>query len=330
MSSSDGFPDEAASHFYAMRNTCALVAFERRTQIDLTGSDRQRFLHNLCTNDVSKLTPGQGCEAFATNVQGKCIGHVLISCQENLLRVSTVADQASVLIPHWDRYLITEDVELIDRSAQRGEILLAGPASTTVLSRLGVTAPDANLANTRLTIEELDCWVTRTPMVGVDNFLLSYPLSAGSQITSLLLNAGAVTSDPTAAWLAFEAARLEHGFPWFGRDISDKNLPQEVQRDAQAISFTKGCYLGQETVARIDALGHVNRVLRRLRCESPTLPPDGTPVHAADKPVGEITSAAYSPSVGSAIALAYLRCEHAAAETVVELPTGSAVVLPVA
>jgi folate-binding protein YgfZ len=106
---------------------------------------------------------------------------------------------------------------------------------------------------------------------------------------------------------AFEPARIEQGFPWFAQDISPANLPQEVGRDPLAVSFVKGCYLGQETVARIDALGHVNKLLVGLRFATPRVPAAGAELQAGDKAVGQVTSAAYSPRYASAVALAYVR-----------------------
>jgi folate-binding protein YgfZ len=105
-------------------------------------------------------------------------------------------------------------------------------------------------------------------------------------------------------------ARIEAGTPLFGQDITEKNLPQEVARDALAISFTKGCYLGQETVARIDALGHVNQTLCGLRFAGPDSPPPGTELTIDDKVVAHVTSAAFSPRLGGPLALGYVRRGH--------------------
>jgi folate-binding protein YgfZ len=110
---------------------------------------------------------------------------------------------------------------------------------------------------------------------------------------------------------ALEAARLEAGTPWYGRDITDKNLPQEVARDPLAISFVKGCYIGQETVARIDALGHVNKLLVGVRFPGASHAPEpGTDLTAAGQSVGQITSSALSPKLGHPLALAYIRRGH--------------------
>jgi folate-binding protein YgfZ len=104
-----------------------------------------------------------------------------------------------------------------------------------------------------------------------------------------------------------EIARLEAGFPWFGIDITADNLAPEVGRDKQAISYVKGCYLGQETIARIDALGHVNRLLVGVAIEAAAVPPQGSELTAAGKTVGHVTSAVFSPRLQAPLALAYVR-----------------------
>ena len=118
---------------------------------------------------------------------------------------------------------------------------------------------------------------------------------------------GLIELDPRT----FEVLRIEAGTPVFGKDITEKNLPQEIGRDDRAINFVKGCYLGQETVARIDALGHVNQILRGLRCEpSSVCPAPGWVLKDGDKRVGWITSATFSPRFGTTVALAIVRTSH--------------------
>src|SRR5438046_8506879 len=104
--------------------------------------------------------------------------------------------------------------------------------------------------------------------------------------------------------------RIEAGYPLYGRDITDKNLPQEIDRDRLAISFTKGCYLGQETVARIDALGHVNRLLRGIKFLTSAIPERGTELQSGGKVVGHVTSSCWSPGIGAPLALGFLRRGH--------------------
>lgn len=312
--------------YQALTTRAGFVPLER-TQIEITGKDRASWLHNLCTNEIKKLAPGSGCEAFITTVQGKTLGHGLIFVGPEAIVLDTVAGQAETLIKHLDRYLICEQVELKGRSAEWTELLLAGPEAESLLARLWqVELPPANLSHGAIDGNGISLSIRRANLVP-HGFLISAPASQSAQVREQLQLAGAVPCDVAA----FEAARIEAGTPLFGQDISDKNLPQELARDAQAISFVKGCYLGQETVARIDALGHVNRLLVGLRF-SGGLPATGDELRGGDQVVGNVTSASYSPRLSAGIALGYVRSAQAKPGTRLESTAGDAevIALPVA
>ena len=115
-----------------------LFDLSTRTQIEVTGRDRVKFLHSFCTNDIKKLQPGQGCEAFVTNVNGKVLGHIFVFAERDSLWLESVAASAAPLLTHFDKYLITEDVRFADRSAEFTELLLVGEQSTELLERLGL------------------------------------------------------------------------------------------------------------------------------------------------------------------------------------------------
>ena len=135
-----------------------------------------------------------------------------------------------------------------------------------------------------------------------------------------LLAAGRDLGLVEAGPVVFEVLRIEAGTPVFGKDITEKNLPQEIGRDARAINFVKGCYLGQETVARLDALGHVNQILRGLVFEpGSACPPAGAALEDGDKRVGVVTSLAFSPARNAPVALALIRTSHSAPGTKVQV-----------
>jgi folate-binding protein YgfZ len=147
--------------------------------------------------------------------------------------------------------------------------------------------------------------------------------SDADAICGEFLKPGAIRCGPAAV----DTARLECGTPLFGIDVTDDNLPQEVNRDALAISFTKGCYLGQETVARIDAVGHVNRLLVGLRFSGSAIPAAGAPLLATGQPIGHVTSAAWSPRLNAPLALAYVRRNSAKPGTQLSSDSASAEVI---
>ncbi len=274
-----------------------------RTQIELTGADRASFLHNLCTNEVRRLAPGTGREAFFTTVQGKTLGHGLIYVGDESLVLDTVEEQNERLLKHLDHYLVCEQVELHDRSARWGELLVSGAAIERV-EHLAETALAAEpLANARCQLAGVPVWLRRASLISSTDLLISACIESLPTVCAKLAEAGWQPSGRKA----FEAARIEWGFPWYGVDLTDANLPQELARDAQAISFVKGCYLGQETVARIDALGHVNKSLVGVGLDSMAPPAAGSEITQEGQTVGHVTSATYSPRLAAALALAYVR-----------------------
>jgi folate-binding protein YgfZ len=298
-------PDLVAD-YQALTAGCGFAELPR-TVIEVRGNDRTQFLHAFCTNDVKKLAPGQGCEAFFTNHQGKTIGHGFIFCEPERLVIGTVAGQAS-LITHFDKFVISEDVQFRDLSGDVQIFLIAGSeAGNKLRTLIGSSPPEAMLSFTHSQIAGRDVTIFHVPYAGSDSYLLRAKSSDADQVRAALESAGARLCQHEAV----EAARIEAGFPYFSRDITEDNLPQEVNRNEQAISFKKGCYLGQETVARIDALGHVNRLLVGLRMNGDEVPQPGAKLLAGDKEVGQVTSACFSPALNAPLAIAYVRRQHA-------------------
>jgi folate-binding protein YgfZ len=305
---SNQLDDQQLQQYQALNDNVGFIVLSNRTQIALTGRDRVSFLNNFCTNDIKKLTPGDGCEAFITNVQGKILAFVHVACGEDSIRLETVAGQAEKIITHLDRYLITEDVEFEDLSEQRSIIAIAGENSQKALGSL-LEAPIPAEPNRHASAQFLSTSVLVQSVRATSGpcFFASVEDSAIEQLESALASAGAIKCS-RAAW---ETCRIEAGFPEYDRDISEKNLPQEVGRNESAISLIKGCYLGQETVARIDALGHVNWHLTGIRCPDSDLPEPGAQFKSGDTAVGSVTSACYSPRLSSPLAMGYVRREYA-------------------
>ena len=310
--------------YRGLREGAGQVDFADRTRIELKGEDRAAFFHNLCTNEIRRLPIGSGCEAFITNVQGKTLAHVLVFAQPDELVLETVPQQAELILTHLEKYHIREKVEITDRGQSQAEIFVAGPQAETVLQRLaGGNVPSENLHSIQTTLAGQPVWLRRADLVGGPGFLLQCALTQIPKIAAALAAAGVVECPAEA----FEAARIEAGFPMFGRDITDKNLPQEVGRDAQAISFTKGCYLGQETVARIDALGHVNRLLVGVAFEPSTMPAAGQDLSAAGQKIGVVMSTSYSPQLKRPLGLAYVRRASSEPGTRLDSEVGAAEVV---
>jgi folate-binding protein YgfZ len=305
--------------YEALTSAAGYVPFPQRTQIELTGTDRAQLLHNLCTNDILRLGPGEGCEAFVTSARGKVLGHVLVFCENGSLVVETVGGQADALIEHFDRYVLREDVELHDRSQQWAELLLAGPRAPQLCREItGQSPPELVCSHVTVSVFAASFAVRRVPMSRAPALLISSVPAAIDEMQAALRDRGATACQQAA----FDQVRVEAGWPLYGRDCWEQNLPQEVNRDAATISFDKGCYLGQETVARIDALGHVNQKLVGLAFAEPDVSAEPVPLNVNGKTAGRTTSIIYSPFLRTALAMGYVRREHGDEGTQLESPRG--------
>ncbi len=296
--------EEPLAEYESLRRECGLAECAGRTLIEVRGADRASWLHNLATNNIRDLAANRGLETFFTQVQGKIVGHGLVLHEGERLVVDTVPGQAERLLRHLEKYHITEQVELRDRTAEWGELLLAGADTPERLKAwCSQELPSERLMGISFGSAEDPLWLWRFGELGAESFLLRGPREAIAAAREELTKLGV---RPCSAE-AVEMLRIEQGWPLYGIDISEANLPQEVARDAAAISFTSGCYLGQETVARIDALGHVNRTLVGIALEGSEIPPAGTEFSQSGKVVGAVTSAAWSPKLEKPLALAYVR-----------------------
>jgi tRNA-modifying protein YgfZ len=293
--------------------TAGLIDRSDRVRVEVSGPARARFLHNLTTNEVKRLPAGRGCEAFVTSLQGKTIGYVILLAADDRIFVRSDPGGLELAMPHFRKYGLFDDIAIEDRTPETFELHLAGEGGFEILRRAGAGVPDEpDYAHNTSELAGYPVRIVRERPVGVPGLTVIGERGDAAAVMAALKAQGLADLEADA----FEALRIEAGTPVFGKDVTDKNLPQEFARDDRAISFVKGCYLGQETVARIDALGHVNQVLKGLifglgsACPAP-----GSVLEAGGKRVGVITSAAESPRRGHPVALGMIRTSHAAPGT---------------
>lgn len=251
--------DDLNREYTALTSAAGFVVLDDRCFVRLTGIDRQAFFHNFCTNDIKQLEPGQVCEVFVLNSKGKILGflHAISTADELLL--TGHSNQAETLIAHLDKFVIREDVELSDATQELGSVFVCGEQASHVLSTIGIESPPKN-CNRQALFGGIQVSIANVELAGFGQLIIC-PQADLESVTSTLKQAGAAACSPES----LQIVRIEQKTPWFGIDASDSNLPQELQRDEQAINFNKGCYLGQETVARIDARGRVNQLLVGLK-----------------------------------------------------------------
>jgi folate-binding protein YgfZ len=303
----------ASTAYHAIEQGAAWCDRSGRVRLDVAGPDRAKFLHNLTTNEVKRLPVGRGCECFVTSPQGKTIGFAtLLACPDSIL-LRTDPGGLVLALPHFQKYGVFDDVALEDRSDSTFEFHVVGPRGDELIRGVaGIVPEPAELAHVTASLGETPVLIVREAPTGRPGLTLIGPRGAGGRVVELLKSHAPELPIAELDPDTFEVLRIEAGTPVFGREVTEKSLPQELDRDARAINYVKGCYLGQETVARIDALGHVNQVLRGLRFEPDAVDPgQGAEVEADGKRVGLVTSSAYSPGWGEVIALAMLRTSHA-------------------
>jgi folate-binding protein YgfZ len=299
--------------YTAMTEGAALVDRSESGKLALTGSEAKAFLNGQVTNEIEALEPGHGCYAALLTHKGKMLAdlRVIDTGSELLLLCERSALQA--LFDAIRRYKIGFDVELHKRTLERGLLSLIGPRADALL---GAELPAQEHANVQSDLGLL----IRTD-VGIDVVCDS---ADTERVKAALLEAGAVEADEAIA----EIVRVERGRPRYGIDLDDSVIPQEAGLNERAVSFTKGCYVGQETVARLFYKGKPNRHLRGLRLGEEVQP--GTELRLGEREVGTLTSVARSPKLG-AVGLALVRREAQPGDvldaagvsaTVVELPFG--------
>jgi folate-binding protein YgfZ len=291
--------DSLAPDGYGMlRHGAAWAELPGRSVVLLTGGDAVSFLDHFTTAAVGGRQPGQGTEGMLADARGWVIALVNILRREDGVWIDAAAGLGDRLATHLERYHIREAVQIVDATADRATFVVAGPGSTAWL--VGQTTdvlPAAVLDHATVRLGGMHAAVVRIDWCGPTGFLVQVAAEDGPRLADWL----AATGLPRASAAAVEAVRIEEGWP-APVDMPDKTLPQELGRDERAICFTKGCYLGQETVARIDALGHVNRRLMLVAGQG--VPAVGAEVRCRGDVVGRITSACFSPAVAGGLGLA--------------------------
>jgi folate-binding protein YgfZ len=310
--------DQSADEQRIVHDGCGLVDRSERGKLALTGPDAKRFLQGQVTNDVEALEPGQGCYAAILTPKGKMLGDLRILDTGAELWLDTERSALQGIFNVLHRARIGFGAELHKRTLERGMLSLIGPQAGRIAGAEASALIGAEHANGFAEVDGIPALLVATD-VGVD---LVCDAARTDALAGALFERGARAVSPEAA----ECLRVEHGRPRYGIDMDETTIPQEAGINERAISFTKGCYVGQETVARLHYKGKPNRHLRGLRLSAPA--PSGTELLLDGRPVGRLGSVVVSPLYG-AIGLALVRREAppgtrlAAGETsaeVVELP----------
>ena len=334
------YGDWRAEHA-ALRETAGVIDLSFRSRLCLVGTDRVRFLHGQVTNDVKKLRVGEGCYAAITTAKGKMESDLNIFALADELLLDFEPGLTEKISARLEKFIVADDVQMVDAAPHYGLLSVQGPKAEAAVRAAGLFAelPAKPLGSVKISDATLgEIYLTNNPRLNfcssgresahsktedqsrltsaatdkmIFGFDLFVPNNSLGAVADKLIAAVKQIGGRAAGWQAFETARIEAGIPRFGADMDETSIPLECGLENRAVSYTKGCYIGQEVINRIHSVGHVNRELRALRLATnlESLPKKGDKLFHNGKEVGHITSAVKSPTLNANIALGYVRRE---------------------
>lgn len=295
------------------------------SRLRVSGKDRAKFLHNFCTNNIKTLTAGKACEAFFTDVKARILAHGYVLAYESFHEIWMLPGDSAALAKHLSKYVITEDVTVADLSNDNHVVVFR---ETAELLALPPFAGAAEIAEQTLcgqfkasATTNVESTFLRTAWASERMIFVAGSAEEISNLRQIVLASSGV--EVTSNEL--ESLRIRERFPVIGRDMSNENLAPEAERNSIAISYTKGCYLGQEPIARLDAMGHVNRALRVIELTGECSPQEiiGRSLSTADNAtVGTVTSAVQGDAQ-SIVGLAMVKVNSALQPVFCELASGA-------
>ena len=310
---------DTADECRAVRSGAGVSDRSDRVHLTASGPDAKAFLHRMLSNDVARLAPGQGCYATLLSVQGHMLADLYALQMDDHLLLETDVSAAARMREWLEKYIIADDVTVEDHSQQMAALGVEGPQAAKLLAAAGAGAlPGAELDHAWVKLGETPVLIARVSETGEEGFRLIFVVEYAQNIWDALAAARAAVPWKPVGHAAWNILRTEAGLPWYGADMDERTLPPEAALEARAISYTKGCYVGQEIIERIRSRGHVNRRLAGFHVSGP-LPAAGAKLLRGGQEVGVLTTAVESPTLGRAIALGYLRREHLAAGTTLEV-----------
>jgi folate-binding protein YgfZ len=314
---------DTAAEYDAVHSAAGLIDLSHRGLLQFTGPDRLSFLQGMLSNDLRILKPFEGQYATVLTQQGKVIADVRVLCSLNSFYLDFWETLKGRILDHLNRYLVADEVEIADRSDEYATLSIQGPQSEALLRELvgSVESPGEPMRHAMVNVDGSAICVVHANHTGEAGFDLIIPRGDLGSIARRLTEIGKRYS---LVWVGEEAQnvlRVEASIPRYGVDFSEDNLLLEVDID-HAVSFSKGCYLGQEVVERIRSRGHVNKKLSGLLFDGQEAAKAGDPISAGDKEVGHVTSSVISPRLKRPIALGYLHKDFWAAGNEVFIQRG--------
>lgn len=304
------------AEYHQARRHAALIDTNFRAVFTLSGPDRARYMNAVLTSNVRDLAPGQGAIGLLLNAQGHIQAELETLALDDRLLIFGHVLMREKTFATLDKFIIMDDATLSDETNASGTLAIEGPAAPAIVkemtgvdleslaSRAHATAQIAAPAGT------IPCRIVRRSLFGssgADFLVAREALEAAWTAASAVVRAH---GGGPLGYRALNSLRLEAGIPWFGVDFDEHQIPHEAALENTHISYTKGCYTGQEIVERVRSRGHVNRRRTALQFSSAEPPTAGAPLVANGTEVGHVTGAAFSPRAGKLIGMGYVRREH--------------------
>ena len=298
------------AEYEAVRRAAGLLDLSHRGLLQFTGPDRLSFLQGMLSNDLRPLKTFDGQYATLLNQQGKVLADLRVLCALNSLYLDFRENLKDKIVAHLNRYLVADEVEIADRSGEYATLSLQGPNAEVLLRTISAATdlPMTMAHHAMINLEGAAVCVVRASYTGELGFDLIIPNAALESIAQRLTDSGKPLGVQWVGEDAQNLLRVEAGIPRYGIDFSEDNLLLEVGLD-HAVSFIKGCYLGQEVVERIRSRGHVNKRLCGLLLDGEAAAEAGDGIQVDGKEIGRVTSSVVSPRLKRPIALGYVNKE---------------------
>jgi len=303
------FGDSGAEH-EATRGALGLVDMSFRGVIELTGSDRLRWLNGQITNDVKDLKAGEGKLAAVLNVKGHILADLAVYGLSDAIWIDLNRDRAQIVRDTFDRYIVADDVVAENASDRYAHLMLVGPMAQRFMGEAaGISVADLTPWNhTEAWLSGIHVRIIASRWLGMSGYDVIVGAEAAGKAWEGLVNLGLARGLRPVGMAALDLLRVEAGWPWYGVDFDDSNLLMEALTPNH-VSFTKGCYLGQEVVIRVEHQGHLNKKLTGLLVAGAIVPSAKADILSGERKVGTVTSATFSPTLKRVIALGYVRRE---------------------
>ncbi len=313
--------DSLEPEYRALRERVGLIDYSTQALIQVEGTDRVSFLHNLLSQDIKRLQSGQGCQAALLQSNAKLIAELVVLADPTSLWLLCDATRADTVVQTLERYHFSEQITMTNHERHFAVLALQGPraiACATALLDTVVSLPNAGdhaVISWNHSTLRLICH----PLTNGLGLLCLIEAERAQELWERFKQFGASCGLQLVGWEALNTARIEAGVPWYGIDMDESNLLPETGLETLLASDTKGCYVGQEIVARLQTYGSVNKKLMGLRIAGAQVPKAGDQIMRAEEEVGRITSACHSPALHQPIALGYLKRGAYEPNTAVEI-----------